>query len=339
MEMTMYKMIVLLLSLTCSLIGDYQPQNILVTGGCGFIGSNFINNVGDEYNVVCLDKMDYCAKKEHVLAPCKIYVGNINDSDLVLQILTENLIDTVVHFAAQSHVDNSFGNSVAFTLDNVLGTHNLLEVCRKYNGIKRFVHISTDEVYGEVSLTESSSESSLLNPTNPYAASKAGAEFIVRSYMYSYNFPAIVTRGNNVYGPNQFPEKLIPKFITYLLTDRKCTIHGLGESRRNFIHVSDTVQAIKTILFKGELRETYNIGSSNEYDVNEIFAILLKKLKPESSLKDWRIHMTDRNFNDKRYKVDSGKLHLLGWEEKINFDQGLDQTIGWYKQNYKMYGM
>lgn len=321
------------LILTSYLGADYQPKNILVTGGCGFIGSNFINGTGSEYNVVCLDKMDYCARSEHIQAPCKLYVGNINDSDLVLEILKTNQIDTVVHFAAQSHVDNSFGNSVMFTLDNVLGTHILVETCRKYNGIKRFIHISTDEVYGEVSMTETSSETSLLNPTNPYAASKAAAEFIVKSYLHSYNFPVIITRGNNVYGPNQFPEKLIPKFVTLLSANKKCPIHGLGETRRNFIHVSDTVEAVKTILFKGIIGETYNIGSSNEYSVNEIYGILVNKLKPGASLEDWKITVADRNFNDKRYNVNTLKLFQLGWQEKTDFNQGLDQTIEWYKQN------
>ena len=240
--------ILLFLICICRVFGDYQPRNILVTGGCGFIGSNFINHIGDGYNVVCLDKMDYCARQENVQAPCKMYRGNINDCDILKQILTENEIDTVVHFAAQSHVDNSFGNSVFFTVDNVLGTHHLLEACRKYNGIKRFIHISTDEVYGEVSMDETSFETSLLNPTNPYAATKAAAEFIVKSYGYSYDFPIIITRRNNVYGPNQYPEKLIPRFITCLITGKKCPIQGLGESRRNFIYVSDTVEAIKTVL-------------------------------------------------------------------------------------------
>lgn len=327
----------LLLCFSCYLFGDYQPQNILVTGGCGFIGSNFINLVGEGYNIVCLDRMDYCARKEHIQVPCKLYLGDINNFDLVNHILSDNQIDTVVHFAAQSHVDNSFGNSVTFTMDNVLGTHNLIEACRKYGQIKRFIHISTDEVYGEVSMSETSSETSLLNPTNPYAASKAGAEFIVRSYMYSYNFPAIVTRGNNVYGPNQYPEKLIPKFILLLLADKKCTIQGEGNSRRNFIHASDTIQALKTILLKGEIGETYNIGTHNEYSVNDIYAILMKKLKPNESLDDWRVFTQDRNFNDQRYFVDASKLRKLGWEEEVNFDEGLDQTIEWYKQNYKLY--
>lgn len=322
---------------TVSGFGDYQPHNILVTGGCGFIGSNFINHIGGEFNVICLDRMDYCARKEHITVPCKLYQGDINNFEMVNHILNENQIDTVVHFAAQSHVDNSFGNSVTFTVDNVLGTHNLIEACRKYGQIKRFIHISTDEVYGEVSMTETSTETSLLNPTNPYAASKAAAEFLVRSYVHSYGFPAIVTRGNNVYGPNQYPEKLISRFTLLLLSDKKCTIQGTGESRRNFIHAYDTVQAVKTILLKGEIGETYNIGTDNEFSVNEIYAILLNKLKPGANLDDWKQMIPDRNFNDKRYFVDSSKLRNLGWSETIPFDDGLNCTIEWYRANQGLY--
>lgn len=315
----------------------FVPKSILVTGGCGFIGSNFINCLPESFNVVCLDKMDYCARKEHINAPCKVCIGNINNSLLVKQILEENDIDTIVHFAAQSHVDNSFGNSISFTYDNVLGTHNLLEACRAYGKIKRFIHISTDEVYGELDLNETSTEKSLLNPTNPYAATKAAAEFIARSYYYSYKLPIIITRGNNVYGPNQYPEKLISKFVVSLLTDKKCTIHGTGETRRNFIHVSDTCEAVKTILYYGQIGETYNIGTDNEYSVNEIYDLLLKELKPEFSADRWKEHVADRNFNDKRYSVNSDKLRALGWREKINFLDGLMQTIEWYRKNYGLY--
>lgn len=332
-----WKTIFLICVFFSSLYADYEPHNVLVTGGCGFIGSNFINEAPKEWNVVCLDKMDYCARKEHCKVPCHIYEGSICDAKLVRKVLEENNIDTVVHFAAQSHVDNSFGNSINFTIDNVLGTHVLVEVCKEYGKIQRFIHISTDEVYGEIEANDVSTEKSLLNPTNPYAATKAGAEFIVRSYIHSYKFPAIITRGNNVYGPNQYPEKLIPRFITYLLEDKKCTIHGSGESRRNFIHVKDTVEAVKTILQRGVIGETYNIGTTNEYSVNEIYAILLKKLKPFALLDEHREFVTDRTFNDKRYNVDPAKLKALGWREQVDFETGINQTIEWYKNNRFLY--
>lgn len=320
-----------------TLFADYVPKNVLVTGGCGFIGSHFINESPEEWNVVCLDKMDYCARKEYCKKSCPIYVGSICDAELVKRILIENNIDTVVHFAAQTHVDNSFGNSIAFTLDNVLGTHVLIEACREYGKIQRFVHISTDEVYGEVSATEISTETSLLNPTNPYAATKAAAEFIVRSYVHSYQFPAVITRGNNVYGPHQYPEKLIPRFTLCLLNNQKCPIHGSGETRRNFIHVKDTVGAVRAVLQKGSIGETYNIGTCNEYSVNEIYTILLKKLKPDAQWADFRENVADRNFNDKRYNIDPSKLRSLGWSEQVEFEKGIEETIEWYKQNSFLY--
>jgi UDP-glucose 4,6-dehydratase len=240
-------------------------------------------------------------------------------------------IDTVIHFAAQSHVDNSFGNSIQFTMDNILGTHNLLECCRVYGNIKKFIHISTDEVYGEVDLNhEGCTERSLLNPTNPYAATKAGAEFLVKSYYYSYKLPIIITRGNNVYGPGQYPEKLIPKFITSLLKDQKCTIHGQGESRRNFIYVDDVSEAVETILFYGQIGHTYNIGTSNEYSVLEVFDILSNKLDKSKDLKEF---VEDRLFNDYRYSINSESLRSLGWKQQINFDEGLEKTIEWIKNN------
>jgi 3,5-epimerase/4-reductase len=196
---------------------EYKPHSVLVTGGCGFIGSNTLSYLANKYNeiqFVNIDKLDYCSKVENVQITNEknyiFYKGNINDLELIRTVLNKHKIDTVIHFAAQTHVDNSFGNSVHFTEDNILGTHNLMEACNAYGQIKRFIHISTDEVYGEVSDDHLGcyEESSLLNPTNPYAATKASAEFIVRSYMYSFKLPVIITRGNNVYGPYQYQKKL-----------------------------------------------------------------------------------------------------------------------------------
>jgi dTDP-glucose 4,6-dehydratase len=239
----------------------------------------------------------------------------------------------VIHFAAQTHVDNSFGNSLEFTIDNILGTHTLLECCRVYNKIKRFIHISTDEVYGEVDIDHKGcSEKSLLNPTNPYAATKAGAEFIVRSYYYSFNMPVIITRGNNVYGPRQYPEKLIPKFINQLLNNEKCTIHGVGETRRNFIYVDDVAKAVEIILQKGIVNNIYNIGTNNEYSVSEIADKLIKYLKPNDKVEDWIQYVTDRNFNDYRYAIESKELRNLGWQEETGFDKGFEHTIEWFKK-------
>ena len=315
-----------------------MTKNILITGGCGFIGSNFINYFHQLYPecvIVNYDKVDYCSNPDFISNKDKNYIlikSDLNNTHILMTTLKSYQIDTVIHFAAQSHVDNSFGNSIQFTIDNILGTHNLLECCRVYGKIKKFIHISTDEVYGEVDINhEGCSEKSLLNPTNPYAATKAGAEFLVKSYYYSYKLPIIITRGNNVYGPNQYPEKLIPKFVLSLLKDEKCTIHGQGESRRNFIYVDDISEAVTTILFKGEIGHTYNIGTTNEYSVLDIFNMLTEKLNKNKDLKEF---VEDRLFNDYRYSINSESLRSLGWKENIKFEEGLNKTIEWIKEKY-----
>ena len=306
---------------------------ILVTGGCGFIGSNFINWYLGAYEdsiIVNIDRVDYCAKENNVKASDRYILvrGDITDSELVTTTLEKYKIEYIVHFAAQSHVDNSFGNSLQFTRDNIVGTHTLLECARRYGKLKRFLHMSTDEVYGEVSLDHPGcDELSVLNPTNPYAATKSGAELIVRSYYYSFKLPVIVVRCNNVYGPNQYPEKLIPKFADLIKKGYKCPVHGDGSSRRNFIHAMDVSRALDIILQKGELNTVYNIGTTNEYTVLEITQKLLDILRPGEVYSDWVEYVEDRLFNDFRYSVDSTKLRGLGWDETIQFDQGLKMIV------------
>jgi dTDP-glucose 4,6-dehydratase len=318
-------------------------MKVLTTGCCGFIGSNFINYMCTkypEYHFYNIDKIDYCSNTKNVKGHSNytFVYGNVCDYDLIKYTLNQYSINVVVHFAAQSHVDNSFGNSISFTNDNVLGTHTLLEACREYNKLHRFVHISTDEVYGEVDLEHSGcTEKSLLNPTNPYAATKAGAEFLVRSYYHSYKLPTIIIRGNNVYGPNQYPEKLIPKFIMHLLNNEKCTIHGKGESRRNFIYVDDVCSAVDTVLNKGIINEIYNIGTNNEHTVMDIFYKLCKELKPNENPEDFLEFVEDRCFNDFRYCIDSSKLKELGWTEQISFENGFKTTVNHYKENVNEY--
>lgn len=237
-----------------------------------------------------------------------------------------------MHFAAQTHVCQSFGNPVEFTKSNVLGTHMLVEACNYYGKIKKFVHVSTDEVYGDI-VEGSRDETSVLHPTNPYAATKAGAEHIVRSYGFSFKFPYVITRGNNVYGQHQCLCKVIPRFIAMLMKGKKMTIQGEGKAVRNFIHVKDTVSAFMTILDKGVLTETYNIASEDEISVMELAQILLKKLKPGENFNDWIIYTPDRNFNDSRYSITNAKLEALGWKRKVSFEEGLHETIDWYIKN------
>jgi len=304
-----------------------EYKNILITGGCGFIASNFINYIVNKYhntNFFNIDILYYCSNLNNISVQnninYKFFKADINDFNFISFILSEYNIDAIIHFAAQSHVDNSFDTSLQYTKDNIMGTHTLLEASRIYNKLKRFIHISTDEVYGEVHINHSGCvEESILNPTNPYAATKAAAEMLVNSYYHSYKLPVIITRGNNVYGPNQYPEKLIPKFVQLLNNNNKMTIHGKGDSRRNFIHVYDVCLAVETILLKGVINEIYNIGTNNEYTVLEIAEKILNILKPDEKLSDWIINVEDRPFNDFRYAINSDKLRNLGWTETKDF--------------------
>lgn len=316
-------------------------KNLLVTGGCGFIGSNFINYYFHEnknVNIINLDAMYYCASENNVKEEIRssgrycLVKGNLCSMDLMRHILESHKIDSVIHFAAQSHVQNSFDDSLQYTSDNVLGTHTLLEACRKYGKIIKFIHISTDEVYGESMIKddeEKKTESTVLCPTNPYAATKAAAELIAKSYYFSFKMPIIITRGNNVYGPNQYPEKLIPRFIDLLNNDKKVTIQGDGSNLRAFLHVNDVCAALKLIIEKGEIGEVYNIGSDvdHEYSVTEIAHKLIKLIKNSDDFDNWIEYIEDRPFNDKRYHISNDKVKNLGWSINVDFDDGLQEII------------
>lgn len=307
-------------------------MRVLVTGGLGFIGSNFINwflTTRQDVFIINIDKCNYCANSKNVTRDSRyVHVqADITDQNAMTKVFKEYKPDVVIHYAAQSHVDASFGTPIQYTIDNVLGTHILVHAAYEYGQLQKFIHISTDEVYGEVELDGISHEKSLLNPTNPYAASKAAAEFIVKSYGHSFNFPWIITRGNNVFGPRQYPEKLIPKFILKILQDEPCTIHGNGDTRRNFIYVDDVSRAVATVLEHGQIYETYNIGSESEYSVREIFEKLRVIIKPEATT----VFVPDRPFNDFRYCIDAAKLKELGWSVQVPFDEGLQKTIEWYR--------
>ena len=313
-------------------------KNILLTGGCGFIGSNFINyflNKHQEFKIINLDAMYYCAKEENIEEKIrlsnnyKFIKGSVTNRELLELLLKTYNIDTIIHFAAQSHVDNSFSNPLQYTHDNIKGTHTLLECIRNYGKIEKFIHVSTDEVYGE-NENDIKNEKSLLNPTNPYSATKAAAEMIVNSYVYSYGIPTIITRGNNVYGPRQYPEKLIPKFILSLKNNQKCTIHGSGKSERSFLYVSDVVKAFELILFKGKIGEIYNIGTEKEYSVLEITQNLVKLIKNKNEIDDYIEFVEDRKYNDKRYFISFDKLSELGWKQEIYLEEGLQKTIDYY---------
>ena len=258
--------------------------------------------------------------------------GDIRSATLVNYVLKSKNIDTIVHFAAQTHVDNSFGNSLQFTQNNVVGTHVLLEAAKNAD-IKRFIHVSTDEVYGEAEMEdEGMIETKALEPTNPYAASKAAAEFLVKAYHRSFKLPVIITRGNNVYGPHQFPEKLIPKFVSLLERGRKLCMHGTGENRRNFIYVTDVARAFDTIVHKGHIGSIYNVGSELEMSNIQVARFLLKYYGKEDQEDDIIEYVEDRPFNDFRYVINSDKLIALGWKPEVEWQDGLKRTIEWYKK-------
>jgi UDP-glucose 4,6-dehydratase len=314
--------------------------NLLVTGGCGFIGSNFINYIfkSNKYNIINLDAMYYCANELNIEEPIrkshnyKFIKGNICNMDLVREIIYNNNITEIVHFAAQSHVQNSFEDSLQFTQDNILGTHTLLEVCRKYGKISRFIHVSTDEVYGESMLDfneQHKTEHSILCPSNPYAATKAGAELIAQSYYHSFKLPIIITRGNNVYGYNQYPEKLIPRFVKLLKENKKVTIQGDGSNVRAFLFAEDTAKAFECILEKGEIGEIYNIGCDEhmEYTVLQVAKLLIKLICKTENYDEWIEYIPDRPFNDKRYYISNNKVKNLGWKIETNFIDGLNKIL------------
>jgi len=313
-------------------------MKLLVTGGLGFIGSNFIDHilkVDETVEVLNVDKINYVAREYNVSAQprYRFVQGDITEVFHMTALLKEFEPDVMVNFAAQTSVDESFVRSFDFTNDNVLGTHVILEALRSYGKIKKFIHISTDEIYGEADRCAISNEDSPLNPTNPYSASKAASELYVRAYGHSYNIPWIITRGNNVFGPKQYPEKVVPLFINRLLDGENCSIHGDGEAKRSFIFVDDVSKAIKCLIDRGTIHKIYNVGSRHEYSVMEI----LKKIADMVGVPPLYTHVPDRQFNDCRYCIDSSEMKKLGWAESLDFDADLVKTIEWYKTNRYWY--
>ncbi|VVA95764.1 unnamed protein product [Arabis nemorensis] len=327
-------------------MASYTPKNILITGAAGFIASHVANRLirsYPDYKIVVLDKLDYCSNLKN-LNPSKqspnfkFVKGDIASADLVNHLLITEGIDTIMHFAAQTHVDNSFGNSFEFTKNNIYGTHVLLEACKVTGQIRRFIHVSTDEVYGETDedALVGNHEASQLLPTNPYSATKAGAEMLVMAYGRSYGLPVITTRGNNVYGPNQFPEKLIPKFILLAMRGKVLPIHGDGSNVRSYLYCEDVAEAFEVILHKGEVGHVYNIGTKKERRVNDVARDICKlfNMDPEANIK----FVENRPFNDQRYFLDDQKLKKLGWSERTTWEEGLKKTMEWYTQNPEWWG-
>ncbi|KZV45828.1 putative rhamnose biosynthetic enzyme 1 [Dorcoceras hygrometricum] len=327
-------------------MSTFTPKNILITGAAGFIASHVANRLirnYPDYKIVVLDKLDYCSNLKNLLPSksspnFKFVKGDIGSADLVNYLLVAENIDTIMHFAAQTHVDNSFGNSFEFTKNNIYGTHVLLEACKVTKQIRRFIHVSTDEVYGETDedAVVGNHEASQLLPTNPYSATKAGAEMLVMAYGRSYGLPVITTRGNNVYGLNQFPEKLIPKFILLAMKGKTLPIHGDGSNVRSYLYCEDVAEAFEVILHKGEVGHVYNIGTKKERRVIDVARDVcnLFNMDPDKSIE----FVENRPFNDQRYFLDDQKLKNLGWSERTTWEDGLKKTMEWYTSNPDWWG-
>jgi len=308
-------------------------KRILITGGCGFIGSNFAHHIIEkypDYEIVILDKLTYAGRKENIgdiLNKIEFVQGDICNQDDVEKAVRG--CDIIVNFAAETHVDRSIINSEQFVLTEILGVGRLLDAAKKFN-IEKLVQISTDEVYGSIE-NGSFKETDALNPRNPYAACKAGAELLVKSYYDTFDLPVIITRTTNNYGPYQHPEKLIPKIIINTLLNKDVPLFGDGKQVRDWIFVLDNCEAIDFVIHKGKIGEIYNIRGNNERTNLEVAKAILKKLgKSESLIK----FVQDRLGHDRRYSLDDSKIQKeLGWKARTSFENGIAKTVEWYVQN------
>ena len=316
-------------------------MTLFVTGGAGFIGSNFIFYMmkkHPQYRIVCLDKLTYAGNLA-TLAPVmgkenfRFVRADICDREAVFRIFAEERPEIVVNFAAESHVDRSIENPGVFLQTNILGTQTLMDACRKY-GVQRFHQVSTDEVYGDLPLDRPDlffTEETPIHASSPYSASKASADLLVQAYCRTFSLPATISRCSNNYGPYQFPEKLIPLMIANALNDKPLPVYGKGENVRDWLYVEDHCKAIDLILHKGRVGEIYNIGGHNEMRNIDIVKLICKALgKPETLI----TFVADRKGHDLRYAIDPSKMGSeFGWQPETMFDEGIHKTIQWYLDN------
>jgi len=313
-------------------------KNILVTGGAGFIGSNFINHIleeRDDYNIINLDKLTYAGNLENLIPSQNkknyhFIKGDITNSELVYFIFEKYKIKYIINFAAESHVDRSILGSEIFFRTNVIGTNVLLEIARRFE-VEKFLQISTDEVYGSLGKEGLFTEGTSLSPNSPYSSSKAAADMMVLAFHHTYGMPVVITRCSNNYGPYQFPEKLIPLMIINSLNNKKLPVYGDGMNVRDWIYVIDHNKAIDLVFEKGKLGEIYNIGASNEMPNIKIVKLILSHLgKPEELIQ----YVKDRPGHDRRYAIDSSKIQdQLGWRPLFSFERAIDKTIDWFVEN------
>ena len=317
-----------------------MSRNILVTGAAGFIGANFAEffvNKHPEYNVVVLDKLTYAGNMDNlkkVMEKITFVQGDICDYQFVKELFEKYEIDGVIHFAAESHVDNSIKNPFIFTQTNVIGTHTLLEVAKQVWGegsSNKFVHISTDEVYGTLGEEGYFTENTPINPNSPYSASKASSDLIARAYFETFKMNVTITNCSNNYGPYQHNEKLIPHMIKLAMNNEKLPVYGNGKNIRDWLYVEDHCEAIDLVFHNGRAGERYNIGGHNEKRNIEIVKLILKHLNKSEDLIEF---VEDRKGHDYRYAIDPTKIkNELGWLPKTKFEDGIVKTIDWYLAN------
>ncbi len=312
-------------------------KTILVTGGAGFIGSAFVRhmvNTHPDKHIICLDKLTYAGNPANLapIADLPNYTfvrADIADRELVRATLEEHTTDAVVNFAAETHVDRSILDPDAFVLTNTVGVNVLLDAARLHN-VGRFLHVSTDEVYGDIEGEHFSIESDPFAPNSPYAASKAGGELLVRAHHVTHGMDTVITRGSNTYGPYQYPEKLMPFFITEALDNKPLPLYGDGKQQRDWLYVQDHITGIETALFKGASGEAYNVAGETIMHNIDVTTTLLRLLnKPETLIK----HVPDREGHDRRYAMRCDKLRALGWQPQHTFEQGVQATVAWYLEN------
>lgn len=309
-------------------------MNLLVTGGCGFIGSNFIRHMlkkYPDYRIINIDKLTYAGNPDNLKdiednSNYSFIRGDICDPEIVNKAMKN--MDYVVHFAAESHVDRSIDDGSIFVRTNILGTHTLLESAHKH-GIKRLIHVSTDEVYGSIT-RGSFKETDILTPSSPYSSSKAGSDLLVQSYYITHKLPVIITRCTNNFGPYQYPEKLIPLFVTNLLENKKVPVYGTGQNIRDWIYVLDHCKAVDFVLHNGSIGEIYNIGGGAEKTNLEITDKIIEIIGSDRSMIEY---VKDRLGHDLRYSLDCSKLRELGWAPEHDFDEALEETVRWYVEN------
>ena len=317
-----------------------MSKNILVTGAAGFIGANFAEffvNKHPEYNVIVLDKLTYAGNMDNlkkVMDKITFVQGDICDYNFIKDLFEKHSIDGVIHFAAESHVDNSIKNPFIFTQTNVIGTHTLLEVAKQIWGEgsqNKFVHISTDEVYGTLGEEGYFTETTPINPNSPYSASKASSDLIARAYFETFKMNVTITNCSNNYGPYQHNEKLIPHMIKLAMNNEKLPVYGNGKNIRDWLYVEDHCEAIDLVFHNGRAGERYNIGGHNEKRNIEIVKLILKHLNKSEDLIEF---VEDRKGHDYRYAIDPTKIkNELGWEPKTKFEDGIIKTIDWYLAN------